>query len=358
MLDNPTGCDTQSAQKISEKPVNPLLVSMGDAAGVGAETIAAGYACAPDIMRSVIVLGDAVCLRRAVGVCGLCLVVREYDSLESALHCPPDCIPVLQVDGLSAPPPFGTVSRAAGAYSAKCVSLGADMVLRGEAVALVTAPIHKEAWAVAGIPYPGHTELLQHAAASYVGVSVADMPVRMMLAASHLRVILVTVHMSLRQALDTLTAGLVEQTIRIAHDSLSAMLGRAPHLAVAALNPHAGEGGLFGCEEAEIIQPAVDASRADGINVTDPQSPDTVFMRASSANSKKAEYDAVIAMYHDQGLIPVKYLGTDDGVNVTLGLPLVRTSPDHGTAFDIAGKGKARPHSLLLAIRQARLLGN
>lgn len=347
---------TESVGKSRGRSPSQLLVSMGDAAGIGAEIIARAYAYAPDAMCGTVVLGDVACMRRAVQVCRLRLMVAEYISLDGVWDCPPSCIPVLQVDGLDAPPAFGVVDATVGAYAARCVELGAEMVLEKQAAALVTAPVHKEAWGAAGVRYPGHTELLQHAAARHADIPVADMPVRMMLAASHLRVVLVTVHMGLRQALDALDTDLIEQTIRIAHQSLSAMLGRTPRLAVAGVNPHAGEGGLFGCEEADIIQPAVDAARADGIDVSNPQPPDTVFMRASSANGKEAEYDAVIAMYHDQGLIPVKYLGTDDGVNVTLGLPLVRTSPDHGTAFDIAGTGKAREDSLLQAIWQARKL--
>jgi len=143
----------------------------------------------------------------------------------------------------------------------------------------------------------------------------------------------------------------VLETLRIAHASLQGVLGRAPRLAVAGLNPHAGEGGLFGSEEREVIAPAVAAARAEGIDADGPHAPDTVFMRA-----RKGEFDAVIAMYHDQGLIPVKYLGVEEGVNVTLGLPLVRTSPDHGTAFDLAGTGRADASSLIEAIRMARLL--
>lgn len=356
----------------ADASVAPIAISMGNAAGIGAEIIAKSYAtygainCVNDgaasgdsaVMRGTFVLGDVEAMRRAVQVCGLRTPVAELTSAAQALDCPPNCIPVLPVSGLDVLPDFGAVSAQAGAYSAACVAQGARMALRGEIAALATAPIHKEAWSAAGVTFPGHTEMLQALAAEHAGVPVDAMPVRMMLAASHLRVVLVTVHMGLRRALDTLSIDLIVQTIRIAHQSLTAMLGRAPRLAVAGVNPHAGEGGLFGSEEAEIIQPAVDAARAEGIDVSDPQPPDTVFMRASSAQGREPAFDAVVAMYHDQGLIPVKYLGTDDGVNVTLGLPLVRTSPDHGTAFDIAGSGKARADSLLLAVEQARRLSS
>jgi 4-hydroxythreonine-4-phosphate dehydrogenase len=182
------------------------------------------------------------------------------------------------------------------------------------------------------------------------------MPVRMMLASDELRTVLVSIHMSLRDAISAVTFDSVLQTLRIANDTLAAVLPRKPRIAVAGLNPHAGEGGLFGREELDIIMPAVQAALAEGIDASGPFAPDTVFMRARSTGERAGEFDVVVAMYHDQGLIPVKYLGVDKGVNVTLGLPLVRTSPDHGTAFDIAGTGRADAASLLQAIRVARRL--
>jgi 4-hydroxythreonine-4-phosphate dehydrogenase len=220
----------------------------------------------------------------------------------------------------------------------------------------VTAPLHKEALAAAGVAFPGHTELLQAEAAAWQGRRVADVPVRMMLANDELRTVLVSVHMPLREALDAVTFDNVLQTLRIAHEALARLLGRAPRIGVAGLNPHAGEGGLFGREEIEVIAPAVEAARAQGLQVEGPFAPDTIFMRARRAPGKPGEFDVVVAMYHDQGLIPVKYLGVEKGVNVTLGLPLVRTSPDHGTAFDIAGTGRADASSLIEAIRMARRL--
>ena len=217
---------------------------------------------------------------------------------------------------------------------------------------MVTAPLHKEALALAGVHFPGHTELLQAEAARHAGVAVEQMPVRMMLANEELRTVLVSIHMSLRDAIAAVTRPQVLQTLRIAHLALSRSLGRVPRIAVAGLNPHAGEGGLFGREEIEVIAPAIAAARARGIDAHGPFAPDTVFMRARGF----AEFDVVVAMYHDQGLIPVKYLGVEQGVNVTLGLPLVRTSPDHGTAFDIAGSGRADAASLIAAVRMARQL--
>src|SRR5665647_1525775 len=162
------------------------------------------------------------------------------------------------------------------------------------------------------------------------------MPVRMMLANDELRVVLVSIHVSLRDAIAAVTFDNVLQTLRITHDALAASLGRVPRIGVAGLNPHAGEGGLFGREEIDIIAPAIAAARLQGLQVRGPFAPDTVFMRARAHNGRPGEFDVVVAMYHDQGLIPVKYLGVEKGVNVTLGLPLVRTSPDHGTAFDLS----------------------
>jgi 4-hydroxythreonine-4-phosphate dehydrogenase len=180
--------------------------------------------------------------------------------------------------------------------------------------------------------------------------------VRMMLANPDLRTVLVSIHVSLRQAIEAVTFDNVLQTLRITHQSETLALGRAPHIAVAGLNPHAGEGGLMGREELDVLIPAITQARAEGMQVSGPFAPDTVFMRARAKNGQPGEFDVVVAMYHDQGLIPVKYLGVEQGVNVTLGLPLVRTSPDHGTAFDLAGTGRADPASLVQALRMARQL--
>jgi 4-hydroxythreonine-4-phosphate dehydrogenase len=213
---------------------------------------------------------------------------------------------------------------------------------------MVTAPIHKEALSAAGVPYPGHTEMLQ--------ATAGGAPVRMMLANDELRVVLVTIHVALRRAIEALDFEAVLSTLRIAHQSAAAWGQTAPRIAVAGLNPHAGEGGLFGDEEIRFIAPAIAAARAEGIDAQGPFAPDTVFMRARNAPGHPGEFDLVVAMTHDHGLIPVKYLGVEQGVNVTLGLPWVRTSPDHGTAFDIAGQGVADASSLIAAVRMARAL--
>jgi 4-hydroxythreonine-4-phosphate dehydrogenase len=266
---------------------------------------------------------------------------------------------VLQIEAPTLPPAFGRISPAAGRLAGQCVVWAAQAALRGQIAALVTAPLHKEALVAAGPPFdafPGHTEMLQAHAAAFLGKNVADVPVRMMLANDELRTVLVSIHMSLRDALAAVTMDNVLQTLRITHAALTSALGRVPRIGVAGLNPHAGEGGRFGREEIEIIAPAIEMARAQGIQASGPFAPDTVFMRARGRGGQAGEFDVVVAMYHDQGLIPVKYLGVDRGVNVTLGLPLVRTSPDHGTAFDIAGTGKADAASLMEAIRTARRL--
>jgi 4-hydroxythreonine-4-phosphate dehydrogenase len=197
--------------------------------------------------------------------------------------------------------------------------------------------------------------MLQALAARHTGQAEPP-PVRMMLANDELRVVLVTIHVSLRRAIELLDAPRILQTLRITHEAGRRFGMAAPRIAVAALNPHAGEGGLFGDEERTIIAPAIEAARAEGIDASGPHAPDTVFMRARDAQGHPGEFDFVVAMTHDHGLIPVKYLGVEHGVNVTLGLPFVRTSPDHGTAFDLAGTGRADPASLIAAARMARRL--
>ena len=255
--------------------------------------------------------------------------------------------PGAETDPARAPlPAFGVVDARAGRMAADAVVWAARAVLRGEAAGMVTAPLHKAALSAAGVAFPGHTEMLQAEAARALGLPVEQVPVRMMLANEELRTVLVSIHVSLRQAIDAVSRDQVLETLRITHAALNRWPEIAaqggPRLAVAGLNPHAGEDGLFGREEIDHIAPAVEAAVREGIQAFGPYPPDTVFMKARRPEGAiRGIYDAVIAMYHDQGLIPVKYLGVEHGVNVTLGLPLVRTSPDHGTAFDIAGQGVA-----------------
>ena len=340
----------------------PVAITLGDAAGIGPEIIAKAFRDAPEVTQGCFIVGDLAIMRRAAKVISagrIPLPVALIDAPAEALTTPPRCLPVLQVGAATAPPEFGHVSADAGKLAAECVVWAARAALRAEIAAMVTAPLHKEALALAGEPhsrYPGHTEMLQAQAAEHMGKTLTDLPVRMMLANDELRVVLVSIHMSLRNAIEAVTYANVLQTLRITHDTLTHILGRAPVIGVAGLNPHAGEGGLFGREETDIIAPAVAAACAEGLQVRGPFAPDTVFMRARSKDASPGEFDVVVAMYHDQGLIPVKYLGVETGVNVTLGLPFVRTSPDHGTAFDIAGTGRADATSLISAIRAARRL--
>jgi 4-hydroxythreonine-4-phosphate dehydrogenase len=343
--------------------LKPLAITMGDAAGIGPEIIAKAYREGADALQGCFVVGDVETLRRAVGVVTprglLPLPVASITQAFEALLVPPHCIPVLQPRTDLGSIPWGRVSAAAGAFAGDCVVWAARAAMDGSISAIVTAPLHKEALHAAGLPFsafPGHTELLQAEAAHHLGVPVAQLPVRMMLANTELRTVLVSIHLSLRDAIAAVTYDNIVETLQITHDALSRLLGRTPRIAVAGLNPHAGEGGLFGRDEIELIQPAIHAACQKGLDVSGPYAPDTVFMRARQKASGEREFDVVVAMYHDQGLIPVKYLGVEDGVNVTLGLPLVRTSPDHGTAFDIAGTGKADPRSLLQAVRMARAL--
>jgi 4-hydroxythreonine-4-phosphate dehydrogenase len=337
----------------------PLFITQGDAAGIGPEIIAMAFRDAPQRMAGCVVAGDVATLRRAAAVVGGLLPVAhcEADGLDAA-SLPPRCIPVVQACqplALEALPAFGDISPVAGRMAADSIAWAARAALRGDAAGVVTAPIHKEAFSAAGLDHPGHTEYLQALAAEHVGVPVGQVPVRMMLANPELQTVLVSIHISLRQALDAVTLENVLETLRITQRTLAPVQQRRGlplRMAVAGLNPHAGEGGLFGREEIEIISPAIAWARMEGMDVHGPFAPDTVFMRA-----RRGEFDVVVAMYHDQGLIPVKYLGVEQGVNVTLGLPFIRTSPDHGTAFDLAGTGRADPSSLLAAVDWARQSG-
>lgn len=324
-----------------------LALTMGDPAGIGPEIIVRALADASQVPSSVLVVGDLAVMRRAVAMLGVRLPVAQLETPDDT--APPGAMAVWQPPGMPghlierAP---GQVHADCGRAAAACIEAAARLALDGHVSALVTAPIHKEALAAAGVCYPGHTEMLQAIA--------GGPPVRMMLANDELRVVLVTIHVALRRAIDLVTQDAVLDTIRIAHRAALAWGRPAPKVGVAGLNPHAGEGGLFGDEELRIIGPAIAAARAEGIDAHGPYAPDTVFMRARHAPGHPGEFDLVVAMTHDHGLIPVKYLGVERGVNVTLGLPFVRTSPDHGTAFDIAGRGVADARSLKAAIAWAR----
>lgn len=316
-----------------------IAITMGDAAGVGPEICARFFAeRAP---QQAFVIGDAGIMRRAARAPGVNLRVEEIAGPEAAGSLPAGVIPVMNVSHLPTDLPYGRVDSRAGKAAYDAIITATDLALAGRIAAVVTAPIHKEALSAAGIKHPGHTEIL----AERTGTSDFGM----MLADSQLRVVLVSIHVSLRRALDLVTFDSVLRTIRLADKGARAFGIVRPRVAVAGLNPHAGEGGLFGSEEIEIIAPAIAAARAEGFDASGPYAPDTVFMRA-----RMGEFDVVVAQYHDQGLIPVKYLGIEGGVNITVGLPIIRTSVDHGTAFDIAGKGIADWRSLATAFDLAR----
>lgn len=337
-----------------------IAITQGDSAGIGPEIIAKAFRDQPVLLQGCFVAGDLATMRRGAQAIfkdgETHLPVAVIASPDEAWEVPSRCLPVLQLPDMPVPAPWGRITADAGRAAASSVQWAARAALRGDIAALVTAPLHKEALHMAGVNYPGHTELLQAEAAQHAGVPLEQMPVRMMLANQELRTVLVSIHVSLRQALEAVTLDNLMQTLRITHGALHRILGRTPRIGVAGLNPHAGEGGLFGSEEVEIIAPAVALARAEGMDAQGPFAPDTIFMRARDVEGHVGEFDVVLAMYHDQGLIPIKYFGVEQGVNVTLGLPLVRTSPDHGTAFDIAGQGIADASSLIEAVRMARSL--
>ncbi|GAB4247013.1 MAG: 4-hydroxythreonine-4-phosphate dehydrogenase PdxA [Deltaproteobacteria bacterium] len=315
-----------------------IAITMGDPAGIGPEVVALAHATGEIFSRCrPVVYGDPAILRRAVRVTGAPLEVVPEDEPPG-----PGRIVVAARSRLDPEAvPFGRPSLPGSRAMAGYIRSAAEDVLSGRAAAVVTCPITKEGLKAAGVPFPGHTEYLANLCGG------AD--VVMMLAGERLRVALVTIHVGLRRALELLSPALIEKTVRITDAFFRKFMGTlAPRIAVAALNPHAGEGGMFGDEEATVIVPAIDAARAAGIGATGPYPPDTIFHRAY-----RGEFDVVVAMTHDHGLIPLKLIHFDDGVNVTMGLPIIRTSVDHGTAYDIAGKGIANPASLLAAVRMA-----
>jgi len=325
--------------------MKPIAITLGDPCGIGPEIVLKAFA--GGLPAPAVVVGDAGVLEREARRLRLPLAIRTVAAPEAIAAGEPAAVPVLATTALPADLPLGRVDPRAGDAAYRYIARAAMLAMRGEVRALVTAPISKEAMHRAGHDYPGHTELLAELA--------GHVPVRMMLANHELRTVLVTIHLALRDALAALSRELIGETIAIAHDALRRAGIAAPRIAVAGVNPHAGEGGAFGSEEVELVAPAVADARARGIDASGPHPPDTVFMRARGFRT----WDVVVAMYHDQGLIPVKYLGIDDGVNITIGLPYPRTSPDHGTAFDIAGRldaqgrGLADERSLIAAIRQA-----
>jgi len=315
----------------------PLAITSGDPAGIGPEIVLKAFAA--NLLPHSIVIGDCARLSSlcvALDIPIRCQIVERVEEAQFR----PAVLSVVQVGDSMADLPFGQISRRAGAAAFAYVDEAISLALLDRVAGIVTAPINKEALAAAGIPYSGHTEIL--------AVRAGADAVAMMLISDALKVVLVTVHQSLMSVGSSLTIERELTTIRLADAALRKDGARPPRLAVAGLNPHAGENGMFGHEDETIIRPAVEKARREGIDVSGPFPPDTIFYRA-----RRGEFDLVVAQYHDQGLIPLKLSGIDTGVNITLGLPFVRTSVDHGTAFDIAGTGAADPSSLVHAIRYA-----
>jgi 4-hydroxythreonine-4-phosphate dehydrogenase len=313
----------------------PIALSLGDPAGIGPEIVAAAWRALKDTGPAFVVVGDAATVATAAAPDPTVAV----ESLAEGGACFAEALPVLDRPLAAPVRPGGPAPEAAGAIVA-WIETAARLALAGEAAALVTAPIAKAPLYEAGFAFPGHTEFL--------GAITGGAPV-MMLAAADLRCVLVTVHEPLARAAAMLTSEAIVATARTTAEALKRDFNLArPRLAVAALNPHAGESGALGSEETEIIAPAVAMLRAAGVEAVGPLPADTLFHAEA-----RARYDAAVCMYHDQALIPVKMLDFWGGVNVTLGLPIVRTSPDHGVAYDLAGKGLARPDSLIAALKLA-----
>ena len=330
---------------------------MGDPAGIGPEIILKAFAQSPELTQGCCVFGDLPTLQKQLSLLApvlprylACLPITDVTQVGQSLG---HQIPVIQCGESAQQIAMGQVSAQAGAMAAEAIRLATAAALNGQVAALVTAPVNKKALQLSGVEFPGHTEMLQSLAAQHLGLPISGLPVRMMLSCPGLRVVLVSIHLPLREAIGLVNLDNLLQTFQVTHDSWRHIHGTVPRMTVAGLNPHAGEEGLFGDEEICFIAPAVEKAQALGMHISGPYPPDTVFMQAHSAQGQK-DTDVVVAMYHDQGLIPVKYLGLDNGVNQTLGLPFVRTSPDHGTAFDIAGKGVANASSLLAAIKVAK----
>ena len=319
----------------------PIAVTMGDPAGIGPEVIAKVFAMS-DFLLPAVVYGDPGVMTRIAERLSIPIAVRAAASPCEAQR-KAGLIDVIAVSSLDDSVEPGRVDARAGAAAYDYIVAAIKAAKHGDVSAIATAPINKESLKLAGIPYPGHTEML----ADHTDTT----DYAMMLFNNELRVIMATVHVALREAIELLTIDLELATIRLADQAARRLGVASPRVAVAGLNPHAGENGLFGTEDQDVIAPAVEQARAEGIDCSGPWPGDTVFMQA-----RQGRFDIVVAQYHDQGLIPVKYLGIEEGVNVTVGLPFVRTSVDHGTAFDIAGLGKADHRSMRVAIEQAAVM--
>jgi len=322
------------------KPV--VAISMGDPGGVGAEVILKALA-RPEIKQALVpmVVGDEKTFRETASSLGLPYGLERISIEEGESRSGGELL--IQAYNPAGAFSQGEVAAENGAASYAFIETAARTVLDGHADALCTAPISKEAIKMAGVDFPGHTEMLAH----FCGRS----DVRMMLVGGGLRVVLQTIHVALKNVPGLLTMERIFQSLRMINEFASAAGEVAPRIGVCGLNPHAGEAGHFGREEIDVISPAVEMARAEGIDVSGPFPGDTIFHRMLAG-----DFDYVLAMYHDQALIPVKTLDFHGGVNVTVGLPLIRTSPDHGTAFGLAGRGVANESSMAAALLYAARL--
>ncbi|MGV9851292.1 4-hydroxythreonine-4-phosphate dehydrogenase PdxA [Streptomyces sp. NPDC003442] len=322
-------------------PLPLIAVTMGDGAGIGPEVVVAALLDDAVLTRCrPVVIGDAPRLREAARVLGLDCEIAAVDHPRDA-EFTPGRVNVVDLGLLPADLPWGELSRLAGDAAYAYIRRAAELAVAGEVHAICTAPLNKEALHAAGHLYPGHTELLAHLTGTE--------EVSMMLSTEKVKVIHVTTHIGLIDAVNRIEPGLVERTVRRGHEAMVRAGTPNPVIGVCGINPHAGENGLFGYgEEDEKIAPALETLRADGIDARGPLPADTAFFLAA-----RGDYDLIVAMYHDQGHGPVKVLGIEAGVNLTVGLPVIRTSVDHGTAFDIAGTGTAEAGSMVEALRQA-----
>jgi 4-hydroxythreonine-4-phosphate dehydrogenase len=325
----------------------PLVMTLGEPAGVGPEIIHKAWAALRnDPEMAFVVVGD----RETLAAAGPSPLASIQDPAEAKARFG-QALPILDRPAPAPVTPGRPDAANAGAV-ADWIEQAVNLALAGEVAGLITAPIAKAPLYAAGFRFPGHTEFIAELTAD-TPYSGSRGPV-MMLTARDLRACLVTIHVSLDEVPELVTDARIRRTARVVHECLRRDFGIArPRLAMAALNPHAGEGGALGLQEIEILKPAAEALRAEGIQITDPLPADTLFH-----DEARRAYDAAICMYHDQALIPVKTLDFWGGVNATLGLPIIRTSPDHGTGFDIAGKGVARPNSLIAAIRLAAAMAD
>ena len=323
----------------------PVAVSLGEPAGIGPEVVLKAWLARREAnVPPFVVVGDAAYLEHLASRLAFEVPVRQCEAGQAA-EVFANALPVLQT-GTALKGEPGKPHTGDAAHVTDYIRTGVDLVMTGRASALATAPINKLALYAAGFRHPGHTEFLGELAEAHTGRNV--LPV-MMLAGPQLRTVPVTVHIALSKVPAALSTSGIAETSRIVARDLRTRFGiNAPRLAVSGLNPHAGEGGAMGSEDDEIILPAIEMLREEGIDAFGPIPADTMFHAAA-----RKRYDAAICMYHDQALIPVKTIGFDDTVNVTLGLPFIRTSPDHGTAFDIAGTGRANPASMIAALKMA-----